>query len=893
MRQGNLARACFVSTAILVRENPDMKKVVCWGLLIFAAAVAGAQRLPDTAVPTHYRLKFTPNLQTAKFDGSETIDVNVTKPTNTITLNAVDIDFKTVEITSGSTTQQGKASEDPKTEMATLTFDKPIPAGPARLHIEFTGTLNDQLRGFYLSKSEKRNYAVTQMEPTDARRAFPCFDEPAMKATFDLSLVIDKGDTAISNGKIVKDEPGPGADKHTLTFSTSPKMSTYLVAMAVGDFTCIHGGADDIPIRVCDIPGREKLLGFALHAAEENLKYFDRYYAIKYPYGKLDIVAFPDFSAGAMENTAAITYREVLLAIDPERVSVRTQKLVADALAHEMAHQWFGDLVTARWWDDIWLNEGFATWMSPKPLKSWSPQWHMEMDEITDNARAMGIDSLRYTRAIRNPANNTAEITQQFDAIAYQKGAAVLRMIEGYVGEQAFRDGVNDYLKEHAYGNATSEDFWNAQTRVSKKPVDKIMRSFVVQPGVPVVNVASKCEGGHTTVNLSQERFAYDPAVVQASKEAVWMIPVCLRAPGGAAACEVMTEKQQTRTLQGCAPYVYGNADGRGYYRTAYDGAMLRKIAESAEKDLKPTEREQFVNDAWALVRSGASHVDDFLAMAGGMHGEREFGVMESLDRDLDFVSDYLVTDADRPQYQAWVRNLLHPVAEELGYQTAPNDTDNVKQLRASVLHTLGYAGNDPKVVKVAQEMTAQALNGEQVDGSLFGSMVHVAAVHGDAALYNKIAEKLKNPKLPPDEYYTWQFALTAFRDPALLQRTLEMVKTAAVRNQDAPEVIGEIWANPAGAQPGWEFFKNNWGDLKSKMATYSYGEMAAGTASFCDARLRDDVQQFFSREMPHGKRMLDRALERIDSCIRTRQQQEPRMVMFLKNKGTSTAGAQ
>ncbi len=870
-----------------------MKRFATWGLLILTAASVHAQRLPDIAVPTHYQLKFTPNLQTAKFEGSETIEIEVRKPTTTITLNAVDIEFKSVAITSGGTTQPGKAVEDPKTEMATLTFGQPLAAGPATLHIEFSGTLNDQLRGFYLSKSEKRNYAVTQMEPTDARRAFPSFDEPAMKATFDIALVIDKGDTAISNGKLAKDEPGPGPEKHTLTFATTPKMSTYLVAMAVGDFTCIHGSADDIPIRVCDIPGREKLLSFALHAAEENLKYFDQYYAIKYPYGKLDIIAFPDFSAGAMENTAAITYREVLLAIDPARASVRTQKVVADALAHEMAHQWFGDLVTAQWWDDIWLNEGFATWMSPKPLKFWSPQWHMEMDEVSDTAMAMSTDSLRYTRAIRNPVNDSAEISQQFDSIAYQKGAAVLRMIEAYLGEQVFRRGVNEYLQEHAYGNATSEDFWNIQTRVSGKPVDKIMRSFVVQPGVPVVNVASKCEGGNTTVTLSQQRFAYDPAVVQASPDALWRIPVCLRAPGGAPVCEVLTEKQQTRSLQGCALYVYGNAGARGYYRTGYDSATLRKIAKTAQQDLTPAERDQFVNDAWAQVRSGATNVDDFLALADGMQAEREFGVLHSLDRDLEFISDRLVTEADRSQYQAWVRHLLSPIAEELGYHTAPNDDDNIKQLRASVLHALGYAGNDPKVAKLAQEMTAQALNGDETDPSLFGAMIHIAAIHGDAALYDKIAARMKDPKLPPDEFYTWQFALTSFRDPALLKRTLEAVKTAAVRNQDAPQVIGEVWTNPAGDQLGWEFFKTNWPELKGKMATYSYGEMTMWASGFCDPRLRDDVQQFFSREMPRAKRPLDRALERIDECIRLRQQQEPRMVRFLKGKGSaSTAGA-
>ncbi len=869
-----------------------MKKVLFYVSLLLVAMPAWAQRLPETAIPIHYQLSFTPDLQAATFEGTETIDLELKENTASITLNAVDINFKKIELTSAGATVPGKAETDPKSEMATLTFEKPVKAGAAKLHIEFTGTLNDQLRGFYLSKTEKRNYAVTQFEPTDARQAFPSFDEPAMKATFDITLVIDKGDTAISNGRIIKDEPGPGANKHTLTFSTTPKMSTYLVAMAIGDFKCIEGGADKVPIRICDIPGREKLLGFALESAEANLKYFDQYYAIKYPYGKLDVIAFPDFSAGAMENTAAITYREVLLTIDDDRDSVRRHKLVADVMSHEMAHQWFGDLVTAKWWDDIWLNEGFASWMSPKPLRAWKPEWHVEMDEVNDSAMAMNTDSLQSTRPIHSPASSTAEISQQFDAIAYSKGAAVLRMLEGYLGEQTFRAGVNLYLKEHAYGNATSEDFWNALSRVSNKPVDKVMASFVVQPGVPVVSVKSRCEGGNTQVTLTQERFAYDPAVAQAAKNTLWQIPVCLKTPGKAATCELITQRQQSLTLKGCAPYVYGNAEGRGYYRTSYDSVSLHKMVGTLESDLSGPERVQLVNDSWAMVRSGRGSIADYLAVVQGLQAERSNAVMAAVSGELRYISDYLVTDADRAQYEGWVRNLLHPVAEELGYRTASNDSDETKELRATVLSILGDSGHDPKVLATAREMTLQALEGsDSVDPSLFGVMVGLAAMHGDAALYDRIMAKLNSKNLPPEEFYSWAYALTAFRDPQLLKRTLEYISGPKVRNQDTAGMLGAVWRNPAGKKVGWEFFKANFPRLKTKLATYSYGEMAGQSGTFCDVDTRKDVAQFFSETAPQAKRSLNRALERIDNCIRLRQQQEPDLAAWLKRNSGGTSG--
>jgi len=350
-------------------------------LILALSSPAVAQRLPRTAAPEHYDLAFVVDIVHQRFEGTETIHVQVRQPTTRIVLNAADLDFHAAAIGTGAAAQTAAVSLDHKTETATLTVAKPLAAGPTEIHIRYAGVLNDQLAGFYISKGASRDYAVTQFEATDARRAFPCFDEPAFKATFAVTLTIDRRDVAISNGRVVSDTPGPTSGQHTVRFSTSPKMSSYLVAMAVGDFECLEGIADQIPIRVCAASGKKDLGRIALESAQQILTFYDKYYAVKYPFGKLDMVAVPDFAAGAMENTAAIFYREADLLADPTTASVATRKNIASIVAHEMAHQWFGNLVTMAWWDDLWLNEGFATWMANHPLAAWKPEWNIAVDE--------------------------------------------------------------------------------------------------------------------------------------------------------------------------------------------------------------------------------------------------------------------------------------------------------------------------------------------------------------------------------------------------------------------------------------------------------------------------------------------------------------------------------
>src|SRR5271163_4957462 len=383
------------------------------------SAAVHAQRLPDVALPQHYTLQLTPNLQTATFTGKETIDLTLARAADAIVLNAWQLKFDTVTAEVGGKSLTAAVSLAPDLQQATFHFPRKLAAGPVALKIAYSGTLNGDLRGFYLSKTPKRNYAVTQFEPTDARRAFPSFDEPAYKATFDVSLIVPQGDTAIGNTNVVSDTPGPIAGEHTITFARTPKMSTYLVAFLVGDFQCLSGESDGVPIRACATPDKVQFAQFALSGAEFFLHYYDDYFGINYPMPKLDMIAIPDFEAGAMENFGAITYRESDMLLDSSHASVGAQRRVGLVVAHEMAHQWFGDMVTLKWWDNTWLNEGFATWMEAKPLEAWKPEWRMTQEVANDNQGTLNLDAQRITRTIRAKADTPDEINEMFDGISY------------------------------------------------------------------------------------------------------------------------------------------------------------------------------------------------------------------------------------------------------------------------------------------------------------------------------------------------------------------------------------------------------------------------------------------------------------------------------------------
>ncbi len=846
-------------------------------LLAFApVAVGHAQRLPGTVTPLHYTLALTPDLKTATFTGTESIEVTLAQPSPTITLNAAEITFKTVTAEVRGKSMPAKVTVDEAKQQATLTFDAPLPAGAVTLHIDYTGILNGQLRGFYLSKSDKRSYAVTQFEPTDARRAFPSFDEPAYKATFDVSLTVDQADTAISNTNIVSDTPA--GDKHTLHFATTPKMSTYLVAFLVGDFVCTSGASDGVPIRACATPDKLALTPYAVKAAEFVLHYYDTYFGIKYPMPKLDMIGIPDFEAGAMENFGAITYRETDFLVDENHASDEAKERVAQVVAHEMAHQWFGDMVTMQWWNNLWLNEGFATWMENKPVAAWHPEWNVPQQVAASLNGTLNYDAGAITRTIRAEAETPDQINEMFDGITYQKGGAVLDMVESYLGEEAFRKGVHNYLQAHLFGNATAEDFWNMQTQTSGKPVDKIMESFVAQPGEPILSFAAPSGG---KVSVSQQRFFLSPGAARANAQAAaqsWTVPVCIT---GAGPCQLLSGVSGELST-GKSDFFFANAGGVGYYRSAYPEATYTQLLPHVETGLTPSERIALIGDEWAQVRAGKQPVGASLALAAATRSDASSEVLSTSINELAAIHTRIAgTQQQKDELSAWVRTTYKPELDKMGMPAAA-DTPETKARRALLLETLGGA-DDPDVIAIARHLAEMYLaDPNSIDPSLVGPALSVAAANGDASLFDQLQQVFESSPDPTRKEQALRL-LTLFKQPALTDRAIDYAASGKVRNQDSIFVFAGTLGNPDTHEEAWRHIQASWPKVQAQLTEMMGGYLVGSTGSFCSAEKSEEVQNFFTaHKVPASERALARAKSQIEDCIDLRAAQESNLQSWL-----------
>ena len=837
--------------------------------------------LPETVRPSRYRIKLQPDLDQFTFQGEETIDIEVVEPTSEVLLNADELQIESATLSrDGITTSASRITCNKPRQTVALDFGKTISPGQAHLYIKFTGQLNDQLRGFYRSQyttldGEQRNLATTQFEATDARLAFPCWDEPACKARFEVTMVIPADLVAVSNTPVVQEAPlEPGLK--SVSFAETPVMSTYLLAFVVGDLTSIAQQAtNNTRVAVWTTRGKEEQGKFALDTSVRLLSFFNDYFGIPYPLEKLDHVALPDFAAGAMENWGVITYRERALLVDPQQSSAATRQRVAEVIAHEMAHMWFGDLVTMQWWNDLWLNESFASWMGTKAVDWLFPEWQMWTQFVNlDTNRALSLDGLKNSHPIEQEVQDPAEVSQLFDAISYSKGGSVIQMLEQFLGPETFRRGLHSYLSAHQYGNARTRDLWAALEEASGQPVTSIMDTWTRQMGYPVLRVETHQTPAHLELILSQERFVYDRLPEEGADTQVWRIPVSATYSGANNPATTMMDSRQVRLpLPGMAgtalegQWFKVNPNQTGFFRVNYSPEDWERLVPAIRsQELPSTDRLGLQNDAYALSQAGLLPVTRFLSLVPAYEEEQDASVWSDLASNLQDINNLLANEPYHQKFQTFARDLFRPAARRMGWEAHSGESHLDALLRTTVLSQIG-SYEDSDFLEQAKERFASFLRDPGTLHPDIRSVVFsLAGQAGDRITYDKLWELESQATLQEEKIRLLQ-ALARFRQKELLQETLERSLSAEVRSQDTILVVTAVAANLRGRDPAWEFVKTHWPEFDRRYGGGGFGLMRLVSicSNFTDAERLAGVETFFREHpTPAAERTIRQALERI-----------------------------
>jgi len=845
--------------------------------------MAAEHRLPDTVRPEKYSIELRPNLKAFSFDGSESIRIQVARPTKTIALNAEGLEVReaTVSSSKGGSRPATSIDFDSKREVLQLNFAESIPSGPATLRLSFSGTLNDELAGFYRSRytmsDGKQGYmAATQFESTDARRAFPCWDEPGAKATFEVSLVVPEGMTAVSNTPPI-DEKDLGDGTRLVRFAETPRMSTYLLAFAVGPLDSIEGKARrGTKLGVWALPDRIGHSRWALDEAIRILDYLNDYYGIPYPLEKLDHIALQDFAAGAMENWGAITYRERILLFDPATSSAQTRQTIVEVIAHETAHMWFGDLVTMAWWDDLWLNESFASWMGAKTTGALHPEWKMWTQFLEEDiVRGLALDGLKSSHPIEVPVRDPAEIREIFDDISYSKGASILRMLEQFLGEATFRRGIRDYLKAHAYGNARTEDLWRALTAASRQPVRALMGSWTRQTGFPLLDVQVKRTGGSARVGLTQSRFLYSDILGPSKDRTRWKVPVRIARAGQKKPVSFLMEKKtETRPLgrsrrSSEKDWIKVNAGQSGFYRVNYPSEewdRLRRAVEAGE--LGTEDRSGLQNDAHALMRAGYLPATTLLDLTAAYRGEDDATAWRLIAESLHDVETLISDTRYLEKFDAYGRELFRPAGERSGWDPKPGEGHLDALKRSTILSRLGHHSYRPVLAEAGRRFARYLKDPATLHPDLRGVVYNLVGQQADQVTYETLWELQRKAALQ-EEQVRLLMALSNPRDERLLQETLRRSLTDAVRSQDAVLVITSVAASrpSVGRDLAWSFVKDNWDELYRRYAESGFliRRLVQIAQEFTTPEAVKDVERFFrGREAPEVRRAVQQAIEKI-----------------------------
>ena len=811
----------------------------------------------------NYDLIFEPLFSNFTFNGKEIISFTASKPIKTLKLNSAELKIKKCYIIKNGKTIHTKYNIDEKKEELSITPEKKI-NGKVKLCIEFTGTLNDRLLGFYRSqykdKAGKKKYlATTQFEAADARRAFPCWDEPAVKATFDVSLIVDKTLSAISN--MPQKTKKKFGTKTLVEFERTPVMSTYLLYLGVGEFEFLETKLRNIKIRVVTTRGKKSNAKLSLELTKKFLGEYEKYFGIKYPLPKLDMLAIPDFAAGAMENWGAITFRETILLYDPKTSSTRTKQYIAEVISHEIAHQWFGNLVTMKWWNDLWLNESFATFMATKIVDRFYPEWDY-WDQFLDDAMntAMSLDSLKTSHPIDVNVNHPSEIREIFDSISYDKGGCILRMLEHFVGEKNFQKGLQKYLTKHQYDNAQGSDLWNAIGQVSKQPIDKMMKTWINQVGFPLLEVKRNT----STLTLKQSRFLLEGDKNPSKK--TWSIPLVIE-EGNQRMKKLMTKKSEKIHLKNKDRNFIINSGRTGFYRIQYDKETLENLSLLIEeKVLDHVDRWSLQNDYFAQAVSGKKNIQEYLDFTSAYYDEDNY--ISSLSLAHNLYSLYILARKEKfsDELRQYAINFLGITFDRLGWDKKKNEPHTDSLLRSFAIVGMGKLG-DKQINSEAEIRFKKYLKDKNsLSADLQEAVFSLVAWNGNEKLHTKFVTLFKKAS-SQEEKLRFLGAMCSFRQKKLLLKTLQFTLGPDVRSQNIQLPIMRINSNIYGKEFMWSWLKNNWKKILKKAGKGNplLKRVVESIGNILDSSQEKEVRKFFKKNPVRGTEMtLEQMLERV-----------------------------
>lgn len=778
-------------------------------------------RLPTIVLPSRYAVSLRPDIPGASFAGEVSITAAASASTTEIVMNAIELDIRSAVVSQGGTDHAAEISLDEQTERLTLTLAEPIAAGDVTIDITFDGVLNDKLRGFYRSTftdddGTEHTIATTQFESTNARRCFPCWDEPAHKAVFEVTLEVPDDLLAVSAmSETGRTDLGDGLVQ--ITYAPTPIMSTYLLAFCVGDLEATPPvDVDGVPVRIVHRPGRGDEVTFAMDAAVFCLRWLTQYFGVPYFGDKIDMLAIPDFAFGAMENTGCVTFREVLLLVDEEKTTQPEQQRSVAVIAHELAHMWFGNLVTMQWWEGLWLKEAFATFMETSATHAYRPDWKVWEGFALERSAAYDVDSLHSTRSIEYDVESPADAEGMYDVLTYEKGASVVRMLEQYVGPDDFREGIRNYMRTHAFSNTVTSDLWQAIESATNLPVDEVMQEWIYDPGFPLVEAS--LDGDQ--VLLDQRRFSL---AADGTSEGEWKIPVTVTA--GDESTSVLMVPHGSVSLTDVTARVIVDPDGHGFFRTRYEGPLADRLAADL-MDLTAGQRYRLFDDLFDLVLAGEATIADFVGLCRSLQGETSPPVWSAVTSGFATLAHIAPTAEERTRIGELFAEIAAPELNALGFESGDTEDQLVNEVRASLYSALGSLSRDAEVIAHARSL----FDGSTSTGnaSIESAAVRVIGSTGDRSDYDECFARFQNASSPQIER-RYLFSLARFDDAEAIRDMCERALDGSIRSQDAAFLLGQALGNRHHGLQVWDFVTSSWDAINNTVPDNTVGRMLGG----------------------------------------------------------------